>query len=175
MHVERGDHQFFQTGITGKTGQRVKHGRHFLRQLWFAGKQTEVCVNTGGARVIIPCPEMDIMPESIGIAPDDKQRFAVRFQPNYAIDDVGAGFFEPPRPLDIHRLIEAGAQFHDRGDLFSCLRRINQRLNDRRIAAGTIESDLDCQHLRVGCRFLDEFDNLIKAVVRMMQQHVLPS
>src|SRR4029077_17253842 len=26
MHIEWRDHQFFQTGITGKTGQRVKHG-----------------------------------------------------------------------------------------------------------------------------------------------------
>ena len=33
VHVERRDHQFFQAGITGKTGERVEHGRHFLRQL----------------------------------------------------------------------------------------------------------------------------------------------
>ena len=99
--------------------------------------------------MIIACPEMDIMPESIGIAPDDKQRFAVRFQPDHAIDDVGAGFFESPRPLDIRRLIEARAQFHDRGDLFSCLGRINQRLNDGRIAARTVKRDLDREHLRI--------------------------
>ena len=33
VHVERRDHQFFQTGITGKTGKRVENGRHFLGQL----------------------------------------------------------------------------------------------------------------------------------------------
>jgi len=37
---------------------------------------------------------MTLMPKSIGIAPDDEQRFAVRLQPDHTIDNVGARFFE---------------------------------------------------------------------------------
>src|SRR2546429_184866 len=86
---------------------------------------------------------------------------------------ANAGFFEPPRPLDIRRFIKSRAKFDDRGDLVACIRPIDQRFDNGRIGAGAIERDLDRQHLRVSGRFLDQFYNLIEAVVRMMQQHVL--
>ena len=143
VHVERCDHQFLQARITGETRKRVENSCHLLGQLRFAAKQTPVGVNAGSARVIIACAEMDIMPKSIGIAPDDEQCFAVRLQPNHTIDDVGAGFFQPPRPLDIRRFIKSRAKFDNCGDLFACVRRVDQRLNDGRIAAGAIERNLD--------------------------------
>src|SRR5207249_12275961 len=88
MHVERRDHQFFQARIAGETRKRVENSGHLLDQLRFAAKQTPVGVNAGGARVIIARPEMHIMPESIGIAPDDEQRFAVGLQPYHTVNDV---------------------------------------------------------------------------------------
>ena len=45
MHIKWCNHQFFQTRITSKAGKGVKHSRHFLGQLRFAGEQTEVGIN----------------------------------------------------------------------------------------------------------------------------------
>jgi hypothetical protein len=44
---------------------------------------------------------MDILPEAIGIPSYHEQRFAVRFQSDHAIDDVGPGFLELPGPANI--------------------------------------------------------------------------
>ena len=130
LHVKRRDHQFFQAGITSKTGERVKHGCHFLGQLGFAGEQAEIGINARRPRMIIPRSEMDIMTESVRIASDDEQHFAMRFQADHAIDHVGAGFFEPPRPLDVRCFIKSRAKFNDCRHLFACIRGIDQRLND---------------------------------------------
>ena len=106
--------------------------------------------------MIIAGAEMDILPEAIGIAPDDEQRFAVRFQSDHAVDDMGARFLESPRPLNIGRFIEARAQFHQRGDLLAGVGGVDQRLNDRRITARAIKRDLDRQHLRIVGGALDQ-------------------
>ena len=130
MHVERRHHQFFQAGITSQACERVEHGCHFLGQLRFAGEQTEVGINAGSTRVIIARAEMDIVPEAIGVAPDDEERFAMCLQADHTVDDVGAGFFQAPRPLNVRRFIKSRAKLNNCRDLFACIRRIDQRLND---------------------------------------------
>src|SRR5207247_8914697 len=113
VHIERRDHQFLQAGIASETGKGVKHSRHFLGQLRLAREQAEVRINACGAWMVIACPEMDIVPESICIAPDNEHRFAVRLQTDHTVNDVGAGFFEPPRPLNIRRFIKPRAKLDD--------------------------------------------------------------
>jgi hypothetical protein len=102
-----------------------------------------------------------------------RSAFAVRLQADDAIDDVGARFLEPARPLNVIGLVKAGAQFHDGGDLFAGGGRVHERLDHRGIAAGAIERDLDGEDLRILRGVFDEFDDRIEAFVRMMQEHVL--
>src|SRR6476646_12042971 len=109
--------------------------------------------------VIISGAEMDILPEAIGIASYHEQRFAVRFQPHHAIDDVGPGFLELPGPANIGSLVEAGAQFHQSGDLLAVVGGLDQRLDYGRTTAGAIERNLAREPLRVGCGTLDKPDN----------------
>ena len=88
--------------------------------------------------MIIASPQMDVMSKPIGIAPDDEQHFAVRLQTDHTVDDVCAGFFQTPRPLNIHRFIKSRAKLDNRRDLFPGIRCLNQRPNDGRVAAGAI-------------------------------------
>ena len=94
-------------------------------------EQAEVGVNAGGSRMIISGAEVDVLPEPVGIAPNDEQRFAMRFQTNDAVNDMRAGFFEAARPLDVGRLVEARPQFDQRRHLFAGAGRVHERLDDR--------------------------------------------
>ena len=136
-------------------------------------KQAEVGVNAGGARMVIARAEVDVLPEPIGVAPDDEERLAMRLQADDAVNDMRARFLEPAGPLNVGGFIKAGAQFDQGGDLLAGGRRVHERFHDGRIAAGPIKRDLDRQHLRILRGVLDEFDDRIEAFVRMMQEHVL--
>ena len=94
---------------------------------------------------------------------------------DYAVDDMRAGFFQAARPLNVARFIKTRAQLDNRGDLFSRISRVDQRLHNRRISACAVQRDFDGEHLRILCRRLDQLDDFIETVVRMMQQHVLSS
>jgi len=116
---------------------------------------------------------MDVTPDLVGIATNDEQRLAMRFQSDNAVNDVRTRFLQPTRPLNIGRLIETRAQFHDRGHLFAGGSRIDQCFDDRRITAGSIKRDLDRKHLRIARRLFDKIDNRLKTVIGMMQKHIL--
>src|SRR6266705_2733265 len=143
MHVERRDHQFFQARITSEAGESVENSCHLAGQFRFAREQTEIGVNARGTGMIIPSAELDVAPELVRIAANDEQRLAMRLQTNYTIDHVSPGFFQAPGPLNIGRLIEAGAQFDNGGDLFSSGGRVDERLDNGRIAARPIKSDFN--------------------------------
>jgi hypothetical protein len=104
--------------------------RYFLGQLRLGGQITEVRVGPRRARMIIAGAKVDVMTEPVAVAPHNQQHLAVRLQSDDAVNDVGPGFFETARPLNVHRLVEAGAQFHDGRDLFARGGGINERLDD---------------------------------------------
>ncbi len=122
--------------------------------------------------MIIAGPQVHVTPELVGVAPNDQQCLAVRFQADDAVNDVGACFLEPPRPLNIGRFIETRAQFYNCRDLLAGIGRVNQRLDDRRVTAGTIKRDLHGKHLRIARRLFDKVDNRLKTVVGMMEEHI---
>src|SRR5262245_33884700 len=97
----------------------------------------------------------------------------MRFEAYYAIDDVCTSLLQAAGPLNIARLVKPRAQFDNRCHLFSGVRRIDKRSDNGRITTCSVQSNLDCQYLRILRRGFDQLDNLIEAVVRMMKQHVL--
>ena len=173
LQVERRDHQFFQAGIIGQTGERVEDNADFLSHFRVARQETEVRIRASCPRMIIASAEMDVVPQAIAVPPDNEERLAMRLQSDDAINDVGAGFLERARPLNIDRFIETRAQFHDRGDLFARVRRFDERFHNRRITARPIQGHLECEHLRIARRGLDQFYDRIETFVGMMEQDVL--
>ena len=76
--IERRDQQFFHSRITGQAGERVENDRDFFGDFWIRREQTEIGVDARGARMIIAGAQMHVMAQTIGIAPHDEERFAVR-------------------------------------------------------------------------------------------------
>ena len=97
----------------------------------------------------------------------------MRLQSNHAVNDMRARFFQPARPLNIGGFIKTRAQFHQRGDLFAGVGGMNERFDDRRIAARAIKRDLDREHLRISGGGFDQLDDRIETLVGMMEQHIL--
>ena len=71
VEIERRDQQLFQTGITGQPGERVEDDRDLLGQLRRGREEAEVGVNARGFRMVIAGAEMDVLPQPIGVAPND--------------------------------------------------------------------------------------------------------
>ena len=47
----------------------------------------------------------------------------MHFEPGQAVDDDGAGLFQPGGPADVGPFVESGFEFHDHGNLnasFGC-------------------------------------------------------
>ncbi len=86
-----------------------------------------------------------------------------------------ARFLQTARPLNVRRLVETGAQLHQRGDLLPGVCGLDKRLYDGRVAAGAVERDLEGEHVQIFSRAFDQLDDWIVALIRMMQQHVLLS
>ena len=83
-------------------------------------------------------------------------------QSHEAVDDMGAGFLEHARPMDIVGLVETGLQLHEGDHLLAVLRGVDERLDDGGVAAGAVERHLDGQHQRVGRGSLDELDDTVE-------------
>ena len=90
-----------------------------------------------------------------------------------AVDDVDAGFLQLLGPLDVVRLVEAGFQLHQRGDLLPVLRGLDESADERGIAAGAVKRLLDRKHLRIAGGLLDKIDDGLKRVVGMVEQDIL--
>ena len=74
--------------------------------------------------------------------------------------------------LMLLRFVEAGLQLDQRRDVLAVLGGLHQRLDDRAVAAGAVERLLDGQHVGVFGRALDEVDDRVERIERMVQQHV---
>ena len=131
LQVEGRDHEFFCTGITGESRERVEDNGDLVSQLSGGGKETEVGITARRSRMIISGGEMHILPEPIAIPADDQQSFAMRLQTDDAVDDVRSRFLETLGPLNVRRLVKARAQLDQRRDLFAGICGLDEGLDDR--------------------------------------------
>src|SRR5262249_10794894 len=113
---------------------------------------------------------MDITPELVGVPSNNQHRLAMRLETDHTIDHVRAGFFQTPRPLNVACLVETRTQLYNRGHLFSCVSRVDERLHNGRISACAVQRYLDGKHLRIFCRGLKYLNDVINTVVTMMHQ-----
>ena len=97
----------------------------------------------------------------------------MRLEPDQAVHDVHAGLFQCARPLDVGLLVEARLDLDQRDDLLARLRRVDQRVDDRRVTGGPVQRLLDRQHVRIRRGLLDEaLHRRRERVVGMVHQHV---
>ena len=107
------------------------------------------------------------------LAPHDQRYLGVRLQVHEAVHHLGAGAFEVPCPANIGFLVESRLEFDDRGDRLAGLRRLDQRLDNRRTFTRAIKRLLDRDHGPVLCGLVQELHDDIEALVRVMDDDVL--
>src|SRR6266513_3166368 len=125
--------------------------------------------------MLIAGAQMNVMTKAVGVASHNEQRFAMRIQADYAVNDMRAGFLELACPVNIGSFIKPDAQLDQSSDLLPCRRCVHQGLDNRRLTAGTIKSNLDREHLRILRSLFDQLDSWIETFVGMMQKHVPPA
>ena len=86
---------------------------------------------------------------------------------------MGAGTLQRTCPDDVRALVEAGLDLDHDDDLLAALCRVDERSDDRRIAARAIQRHLDGQHVRIDGRLLDEaLDRPDERLVGVVDEHV---
>ena len=106
------------------------------------------------------------------LAPHDHRQFGVSFELDKAIDDLGASALQRARPADIGFLVEPRLELDQRGDRFSRFRSLDERAHDGRFGRCPVERLLYCDHIGVARGLLQELDDDIKRLVRMMNDEV---
>ena len=138
------------------------------------GQQAEVLIQPGGGRVVVAGADVAVAQQRpVGFLTDDEQHLAVGLQADEAVDDVAARLLQLPGPGDVGPLVAARFDLDDHDHLLAELGRVDQRVHDRRVAAGPVQRLLDGQHAGVSRRRLDEpLDAGGERLVRVMHQDV---
>ena len=79
---------------------------------------------------------------------------------------------ESLRPFDVVLLIEAGFQLDQSGNLFSLLAGLAQNFGDFRLLPGAVQTNLDCQHVRIVSGGADEVGHHGVIRIRVVQQNI---
>ena len=159
-------------------GTRVRPGElqenlvDVLADRFIGGHQAVVGVQARGLGVVVAGAEVAVAAQTPLLAAHDHDQLGMGLEAEHAVHDVRAGLLQLGRELDVRLLVEARTQLDDHGDVLAGLRRFDQRADDRRIAAGAVQSLLDREHLRIARGLLDEIDDRAETLERVMQQHV---
>ncbi len=136
------------------------------------GDEAEVGVELRGFLVVVAGAQLrDVLHALVGVARDGAD-LGMHLEVVEAVDNVGAGLLEALAPFDVVRLIEAGAQLEQRGNLFAVLCGGNQGFCQVRLACKAIERDLDAEHRGVVCGLVEHLHERVHALVRVHQQHI---
>src|SRR5271167_3542246 len=93
-------------------------------------------------------------------------------QTHESVKNLDTGVFQITRPTDIRGFVEPRFQFHDRCHFFSCGGG-DERGNDQRVLAGTVESLLDGKYVVVLGGGLNERDDRIVGIEGMVEENIV--
>ena len=150
------DHELAVAGRRHGASQFVVQGRHISTQFPIAAENAQVLINSGSAFVVVSGSNVDIAANAVLLLANDEGQLDMSLQPLHTIGDVHPLSLKQSAPGDVGRFIEARGDLNQHHHLFALACRFQQRLDDRRLAAGAIDGQLNCQHLRVNRRTLQE-------------------
>ena len=152
-----GDEQVGVAAVLGVAGEVVEEVGDVCADRRVGREQPEVLVDARGLVVVVAGPDVHVAAEDgVAFGPHDERELAVRLETDQAVDDVAAGLLELAGPADVGLLVEARLDLDDDQHLLAGAGGVHQRVDDRRVAAGPVESELDRLGRRVGGRLLDE-------------------
>ena len=149
-----GHQEAMEGGLGGIPGELVEEPGKVLTHHGVAGQQAQIGVLTGGLRVVVACAHMAVTPQAVFLLTDHQGELAVGLESDDAVDHVDAGTLQLPGPGDVGLLVEPCLDLNQGQDLFACVGRIHQGVDDGGVARGAVEGLLDGQNLGVGRRLL---------------------
>ncbi len=121
-----------------------------------AREDAEVLVQPGRLGVVVAGADVAVAAQLVTVVAHHEDALGVRLQPDHAVHDVDAGALQLLGPVDVGRLVEAGLQLDEHGDLHAPLGGAHQAADDRAVATGPVQRHLDALHPRVVGGLLDE-------------------
>ena len=104
---------------------------------------------------------------------NNERQLHMSLQLLHAVRDVDSFLLQEATPGDVRRFVEACRDLHQDGHLFAPPGGLGQGFDDRRVAARTVDRQLDGQDRRVRRgRFQKTQDRRVEALVRMVQQQI---
>src|SRR5262245_7998492 len=117
--------------------------------------------------MVVAGSDVHVASQSIRFLANDEGELDVRLQLLHAIRDVHAFFLEELSPSDVRRLVEARRDLYQDCDLLAASRGLRKRAYDRRIAARSIDGELDREDSGIfGGGFQEAEHRCVEAVVR---------
>ncbi len=137
------------------------------------GQQAVVLVQPCGARVVVAGADVAVAVQAVVLLAHHEQQLAVRLEAHQAVHHVHAGLLKFAGPRDVALLVEPRLDLDQREHLLAVARRLDQGVDDGRVARGAVQRLLDGQHLGVGGGLRQEgLHRRGERVVRVVQQHV---
>ncbi len=137
-------------------GEHVEQIGDVGAHLGVGGEHAEVLVQPGGLGVVVAGADVAVAPDLVALLAYDQSGLAVGLETDQAVDDVAAGPLQGARPGDVGHLVEARLHLDQHHHLLAGGGRVDQRVDDRRVARGAVQRLLDGQHVGVGRGLLDE-------------------
>ena len=149
-----------------------KHLLHIAREGVIGGEIAQVGVNTRGARAVVAGGEMAVTLEAAAFAAGNQQHLGVGFEAYHAIHHLRAHGFELLGPVDVGLFIEAGFQFHQRGNLLAAAKSLAQQVDEHGRRTRAVNGLLNGDDLRIVDCFAQQVHHGVEAFKRLVRQHI---
>ena len=117
---------------------------------------------------------MSVTTQVVTLAAYHQRQLAVSLQTHDAVHHMHASALQLTSPRDVGFLIKASLNLHQRHNLLASLSCLNQRIHNRGIATGAVQSLLNRLNTRVsGSLRQERLHTGRKRIVRVVQQHVV--
>src|SRR5215831_5974534 len=170
--VDRRDRHALQICRLGITGDEIEDAGDIACNRRLGGEKRKVGVDTRRHRMIVAGADMHIRSERSALPPHHHRQLGVGFQVDDSVHDLGARAFEIACPTDIGFLVEPRLEFDHRCYRLAGFGGLRKRPHDRTVLGGAVEGLLDCHHVRITCRLLEELYYDVKRFIRVMNDKV---
>src|SRR5215510_10992657 len=111
------------------SSQVVKQVDDVTCERWIAREEPDIGIQSGGARVVIPRPNVRVTPEPGRLLAHDQRRLGMRLQAAHPKDDMRTSLFQLSSPVQVALLIETGLELNDTCHLFTRFGSLDQGLD----------------------------------------------
>ena len=156
----------------GAAGDGIEERGGIAAEFGAASEHADVGVELGGGFVVVSGAEVHVAHQAAGFASHDEADLGVGFESGDAVDDLGTRVDEIASTFEIAGLVKAGLQLDEHGDVLSGLGGADKGGDDAAVLRGAVKDLLDGDDIGIFRSLLDEREDGIKALIRMLHQDI---